>query len=260
MKPITLIEVLDAAHCTAYVESPFEQRGGVLLVGPPETLRTTMIEIALNQHPSALIVSDINMRSLTSIKDDLTSGRYSTIGFSDYQKLYERAGITAANVEGTLRALMEEGFSRSPHDDPTSASTKARAMLVAALVESVYKDRANLWKQTGYLRRWLVCLFYMPAMSKNKLVQSIHDWKKLEFDGIKRISPTTPIPYNITEEESKRLFLMVKGQASQGTPFVLLKKIYCVLKWKYRDQPNRVADIMSDFAPALGKDGAPIAI
>jgi hypothetical protein len=260
MKPVTLIEVIDAAHCTAYVESPFEQRGGLMLIGPPETLRTTMIDIALGQHPSALIVSDINMRSLTGLKDDLTSGRYSTIGFSDYQKLYERAASTAANVEGTLRALMEEGFSKSPHDDPTSASTRARALLVAAMVEATYKNKVQDWKQSGYLRRWLVCLLYMPVMSRNKLTQSVHDWKKLEFDGIKRVSPTTPIPYNISEEESRRLLLMVKEQASQGTPFVLLKKIYCVLKWKYKDQPGKVADIMSDFAPTLGKDGVGIVI
>lgn len=260
MKPVTLIEIIDAAHCTAYVESPFEQRGGIMLVGPPETLRTTVIDLALSQHPSALIVNDINMRSLTSLKDELTSGRYSTIGFLDYQKLYERQGSTSSNVEGTLRALMEEGFSKTPHDDPTSASTRARAFLCAAVVESMFKDKAQSWKQTGYLRRWLICLVFMPALSRNKLIQSVHHWKKLEFDGIKRLSPTTPIPYNITEEESQRLLLMVREQPSQGTPFVLLKKIYSVLKWKYKDEPARVANIMSDFAASLKKDGTGLII
>lgn len=231
-----------------------------MLVGPPETLRTTVIELSLNQHPSALIVNDINMRSLTSLKDELTAGRYSTIGFLDYQKLYERQGTTSANVEGTLRALMEEGFSKTPHDDPTSASTRARAFLVAAVVESLFKNKAQDWKQTGYLRRWLICLMFMPALSRNKLIQAVHDWKKLEFDGIKRISPTTPIPYNITEEESKRLLVMVREQPSQGTPFVLLKKIYSVLKWKYKDSPGKVADIMTDFSSCLKKDGTGLII
>lgn len=260
MKPVTLIEVIDAAHCTAYVESPFPQRSGIMLAGPPETLRTTMIDVALAPHPDALIVSDINMRSLSGLKDDFTSGRYSTIGFRDYQKLYERQGVTAANVEGTLRALMEEGFSKTPHDDPTSAATIARAFLVAAVVESMYKFKYHDWKINGYLRRWLICLLYMPTMSRNKLIQSVHEWKRLEFDGIRRISPTTPIPYNVTEEESGRLLRMIKEQPSQGTPFVLLKKIYSVLKWKYKDQPGKVADIMSDFSPCLKKDGAPIII
>lgn len=252
---MTLIEILDAAHCTAFVDSPFYQRGGIMLVGPPETLRTTMIDIALGQHPSALVVNDLNMKSLTGLKDDFTSGRYSTIGFRDYQKLYERASSTSSNVEGTLRGLMEEGFTQTSHEDPTAAATKARALLIAAVVESMYKLRAPIWKQSGYLRRWMICLLYMPAMSRSKLIQSVHEWKPLEFDGIKRIAPTTPIPYNITEEESKRLQLMVKEQPSQSTPFVLLKKIYCVLKWKYKEDPGKVADIMSDFAPCLKREG-----
>lgn len=128
------------------------------------------------------------------------------------------------------------------------------------MVESIYKLKAGDWKQTGYLRRWMICMLYMPAMSRNKLVQAVHDWKRLEFDGIRRISPTTPIPYSITEEESKRLLSMVKEQPSQGTPFVLLKKIYSVLKWKYKDSPNRIADIMTDFAPCLKKEGVGIVI
>jgi len=255
MRPVTLVEILDAAHLTAFVESPFEQRGGIMLVGPPETLRTTLIEVALSEHPSALILSDINMKTLSGIKDDLTSGRYSTIGFADYQKLYERHDSTSSNVEGTIRSMMEEGFSRTSHDDPTSAATKARALVVAAVVEALHKRKHQEWKQSGYLRRWLRVMLYMPPLSRNKLVQAIHEWKKIEFDGIKRISPTTPIPYNLEEKESSMLLGMVQDQASQGTPYVLLKKIYCVLKWKYKRTPEKVEEIINDFAPSLTREG-----
>jgi hypothetical protein len=258
MKPLTLIEIIDAAHLTAFVDSPFQQRGGLMLIGPPETLRTTCIEIALSQHPSALIMADTNMKTLTSIKDEFCNGRYSSIGFLDYQKIYERGQQTAANVEGTIRMMIEEGYTRTSHDDPSSPSTKARAFVVAAVVESMFREKAGRWRDTGFMRRWLCCLLHMPAMSRNKLIGAIHDWKKLDFDAIYRISPTTPIPYNISIKESEWLFNMVQHQPSQATPFVLLKKIFSVLKWKYKKEPKKAITLLENFAPSLSKNGAPI--
>ena len=260
MRPVTLIEILDAAHLTAFVDAPFKQRGGIMLVGPPETLRTTCIELALEEHPSALVISDLNMNSLTGLKDDFTSGKLSTIGFLDYQKIYERHASTASNIEGTLRQLMEEGFSKTSHDDPTTPATKARTFVVAAVVEQFFKEHHRSWRQSGFLRRWLVCLFTMSNLSRNKLIGSIHDWKRLEFDGIRRISPTTPIPYNLEEKESRFLLNLIKDQSSQATPYVLLKKIYCVLKWKYKKEPERPLEIIRDFAPSLTREGTNIVI
>lgn len=258
MKLITLIEVLDAAHLTAFIDGPFPQRGGIMLIGPPETMRTTAIEIALGQHPGALILSDVNMRTLTSIKDEFSNGRYSSIGFLDYQKLYERGQQTAVNVEGTIRQMIEEGFTRTSHEDPSAPSTKARAFIVAAVVESFYRQKAIGWRDTGFMRRWLCCLLHMPPMSRAKLVDAIHKWEKIDFEGIFRINPTVPIPYNIDTDESEWLMAMVKHQPSQATPFVLIKKIYSVLKWKYKKKPSLATQILDDFAPCLSKHGAPI--
>lgn len=250
-----MIDIIDAAHLTAFVEGPFHQRGGLMLVGPPETLRTTCIETALDEHPSACVVSDINMNTLTALKDDFTSGKYSTIGFLDYQKLYERHASTASNIEGTLRQLMEEGYSKSSHDDPSSPATKARAFVVAAVVERFFATHHRQWRESGFLRRWLVCLFSMPPMSRQKITNSVHDWKKIQFDSITRRMPTTPIPYDLTEAESRMLLKMVKEQPSQATPYVLMKKIYVALKWKYKKEPEKALRIIKDFAPCLSKNG-----
>jgi hypothetical protein len=260
MKPVTLIEMIDAGHLTAYVDSPFKQRSGMMLVGQPETLRTTCIELALEEHPGAVLMSDVNMNSLTALKDDFTSGRYSTIGFLDYQKLYERHSSTASNIEGTLRQLMEEGFTKGSHEDPSMHATRARAFVVAAVVERFFAVHHRAWRESGFLRRWLICLFSMSTVSRNKLVNSVHEWKKLEFDGIRRLTPTTPIPYSLTEDESKMLQRMVREQPSQATPYVLLKKIYVVLKWKYKKDQDRVTEIIKDFAPCLTKDGAQLVL
>lgn len=258
MKPLTLIEIIDAAHLSAFVEGPFLQRGGLMLIGPPETLKTTMIEIALEQHPNAMLMGDTNMKTLTGMKDEFTNGRYSTIGFLDHQKLYERGLNTAVNLEGTIRMLIEEGFTHTSHNDPSSPSTKARALVVSAMVETFFQSKCEHWRNTGFLRRWLTVMLHMPTLSRNKITQAVEDWKKIEFDGIRRISPTCAIPLNLSTEENKWLLRVVKDQASQSTPYVLIKKIYAVLKWKYKKQPKHARNVMEDFAPALSKNGAPI--
>lgn len=231
-----------------------------MLIGPPETMRTTSIELAFREHPSALCLSDVNTISLDGLKDSFTSGRYSSIGFLDYQKLYERHSSTASNVEGTLRQMMEEGYTRSPHDDPTAPSTKARAFVVAAVTEAFYKRHHKAWRDSGFLRRWICSLFFMPTLSRNRMINAIHEWKKIEFDGIRRITPVTPIPYNLTQKESEYLLHVMRDQSSQATPFVLMKKIYVVLKWKYKQEPAKVRKIVEDFAPSLSKDGTQLII
>jgi hypothetical protein len=254
MKPSTLIEVIDAAHLSHYVTGDFIQRGGMMLVGPPETLRTTVIQLALKPHPDALLVSDVNMNSLTGLKEGFTSGRYSTLGFLDYQKIYERHHSTASNVEGTLRQLMEEGFTRNPHEDPTMASTVARSFVVAAVTESFYSRHNKDWRDNGYLRRWLICLLHIDARNKAKITHAIERWKKLEFDGILRRSPVNSISCDLTKQENEYCKFLIREQPSQTTPFALMKKIFTILKWKYKNF-NDVKRILDDFAPCLTNSG-----
>lgn len=254
VKPSTLIEVIDAAHLSSYVAGDFEQRGGMMLVGPPETLRTTMIELALKPHPDALRISDVNMNSLTGLKAGFTSGRYCTLGFLDYQKIYERHHATAANVEGTLRQLMEEGFTRNPHEDPTMAATIARAFCVAAVTESFFSRHNKAWAESGYLRRWLICLVRIEPKNKNKIIGAIENWRKLVFDGITRKVPVNKITCDLSRSENDYCKWLVREQPSQVTPFALIKKIYAVMKWKYKSQ-KEVERILNDFAPSLLNSG-----
>jgi hypothetical protein len=254
MKPSTLIEVIDAAHLSYYVSGDFEQRGGMMLVGPPETLRTTVIQLALKPHPDALRISDVNMNSLLGLKEGFTSGRYSTLGFLDYQKIYERHKSSASNVEGTLRQLMEEGFTRNPHEDPTMASTEARAFVVAAVTEAFYSRHNKEWRDSGYLRRWLICLMHIDSRNKAKITHAIERWKKLEFDGFLRKSPVNSIACDLTAEENAYCKWLVREQPSQATPFALIKKIFTILKWKYKNFRD-VKRILDDFAPCLLNTG-----
>jgi len=65
----------------------------------------------------------------------------------------------------------------------------------------------------------------------------------------------------MSAEESKALRVIIRQQPpGNSTPFVLLKKIHCALKWKYSQtkKPNAYKKILEDVAPAFTKGGAEV--
>src|SRR6476646_6884687 len=136
MKARSLLEVIDAAHLSYYVESPFPSRGGLMLVGPPGVLKSTFIASGLSDYPSALVLSDLNVQQLVRLRDDLSGGRYTSIGFTEFEKLYQRASSTSENIEGHIKALVEEGFTRASFEDQRMATMSARALVVGAMTYS----------------------------------------------------------------------------------------------------------------------------
>lgn len=62
---------------------------------------------------------------------------------------------------------------------------------------------------------------------------------------------------DLTERESLMCESILKTQIGlQGTGYVLMKKIVCVLKWKYKRSPKRFQEIIEDVAPAFSERGA----
>lgn len=248
MKTQTFIEILDAAHLTSFVQSPFEQRGGIMIVGPPGALKTTMCKTALIEHPSALFLSDLNINSLMSLRENLISGRYRTIVFPEYEKLYQRKADTAANVEGTIKQLVEEGFTRASFEEQDAITYTARTLVVGAMTYNFYSKRLSQWKDNGFKRRFIWAGIRLS--NPDRVMHAIRQWRLIELDGIPRRYPSGNIEFNVTEGESRVIEKMIEGQW-EATPYVLMKKILAVLKWKYTKEPNRPMEIMRDFAECI---------
>lgn len=248
MTPQTLIELLDAAHLTSFINSPFPQRGCLMIVGPPGSMKTTFIRVALKEHPSALFLSDLNINSLMSLRESLVSGRYRTIAFPEYEKLYQRKADTAANIEGTIKQLIEEGFTRASFEEQDAITYTARTLVIGAMTYSFYNRMIGKWRESGFKRRilWLGVKLSNP----DKVMEAIRKWELIEIDGIQRRYPTSDIPFDVTEAESKLIEKMLEGQW-EATPYVLLKKIFAVLKWKYKKQPGRAMKIMQELATCI---------
>lgn len=258
MKAQSLLEFLDAAHLTNFIESEFGSRGGIMLIGPPNTLKSTVVEVALNHYPNALILSDLNVQSLARLRDDLAGGRYPTMAFSAFEKLYARHTSTSSNLEGYILALIEEGFSRVSFEDSRMATIKARALVIGATTLSFYTQHYSNWRDTGFLRRflWMVYKVKEPRV----LEQAIHKWALIPFDSIIRKQPINKITNNLTEKESSYLLHITRDQPDRSTGFILLKKIAMILKWKYEgtSDKGKFMKILEDIAPTLSKHGGTI--
>lgn len=225
------MHLLNAAHISKYVQFPgFSQRGGIFLVSPPANFKSTIIEGALEDWPDALTLSDLNVQTLIQLKQEISKGSFSTIGFGEFEKIYERNPATSSNLEGTLRAMVEEGFGNPSFQSPLTGGSKAKILMICGITPDAHGRRFLKWGDSGFLRRFLWVKF---KLKDQKIIgDAIHKGKRLEFGKIEHSIPANRvIPYKMTQNVSNKLRHMVREQPSEETPFVLLKKIYCALEW-----------------------------
>lgn len=261
----TLLEILCAVHLSSYVESPFQDRGGLMVVGPPGVLKSTFLGLLDRNYNDAVSVSDINARSLNDLRDHIASKTIRTLVVPEYSKLHERHVYTAQNVEATLRALVGEGFVSASFEDSRINRLRARCTLVSAMTPKFQTDHFKGWEESGFNRRFLWCLVRLK--DSELLERAVEEWRLVDF-RIAHIPPTPAsdsIPNLTTREERADLRRLVKYQpgGSHAVQTALLSKILAVLKWWYRlrKRPEREALLtVRSFAESLGKEGAELVI
>jgi hypothetical protein len=256
----TLCEILDAAHLSKYVETSFQNRGGLLVIAPPGSLKDMLIEYALEEYPNALVLSDLNINTLMKMRDDLVSNRFATMAFPEFAKLYARDSRTSANIEFTIQQLVDEGFRKPSFADPRMASSKARLFVIGGMVPSFYETHYDGWQKSGFLRRFISCVFSVE--NPEAITNAIKANRRLGVNGIKRKTGYQKgIPLKVSEEEANYIHRLLKEQPDDKTPLMLMMKIFSVLKWKYeKTEHDRPKKIFQDFAPTLRRDGGRLII
>lgn len=253
MRASSLIECLSAIHQSKYVGGDYLQRGGAFLVAQPGHLKSTMIRMAIEEYPDALNLNDINITTLTQLKHSIVDGRYSTLGFGEFEKLYQRNPATAENIEGHIKALVEEGLVNPSFIDQRASGMNARCAVLGGVTPSCFQSRFTKWENNGFARRFLWC--HYTLMNPEAIVDAIGKWKLINFG---KVSVKTPgnkrIPYDITREEDTMIRHSIQSQPSRETPYVIAKKMYCVLKWRHSTRKAR--EIYEDFAVCLQSKGA----
>lgn len=254
-----LVEILCAAHLGNLVEGPFQERGGIMVVGPPGVLKTTFVGVLDGQYQDAVAVSDINVKSLIKLRDAIASGKINTLVLPEFAKLYERADVTALNVEGTLRAMAAEGFTAASFEDSRINRLTARAMVIGALTPPTVEVHFNRWEDSGFNRRflWLLVRLADPMALERAAI----NWQRINFRlAHVPLAPLgTNIPNKTTRRERERLANMVKYQpgGDHAIHIQMMIRICAVLRWWYAEsgQPRNAMETMERFAPAIGKSG-----
>lgn len=256
-----LIEVLCAAHLTYLVATPFPERGGIMLVGAPGVLKSTFLEELDKQYPNVISMSDLNVKSLIRFREQIAAGNIRTLVFPELQKLYERKDETAANLEGTLRALVAEGFQAASFEDQRVNRLRARCLVIGAMTPATQGKRFEAWDESGFNRRFLWSLIRLA--DPGALDRAIEEWQRLDF-RVRHVPQLPPfeqgIPNLTTRDERMRCRTLVKYQPG-GAPTQqaqMLVKILAVLKWWYAEtqQERSAIAVVTSFAESLGREGA----
>lgn len=254
MRVGSLIEFIDAAADTKFVNGPFEERGGIMIVGPPGSFKTTITECALESHPDSIICSDLNVQQWLQIKDDFISKRYTILGFPEFEKLYQRHPATASNLEGIIKALISEGFGTGPNGDPRMPRLKARGLVIGGITNDCFERHYNDWQKNGFLRRFLWLL--VSVRNPDVIVEAIRKWELIDFGRLASRPANKNINVKIGKERSDMIEKMLRTQPGlNGTGYVLMKKITAVLEWRYQKTPGKVDTLLKDISGALGKNG-----
>jgi hypothetical protein len=249
-----------AAHLSSVVESSrFPQRGGIMLVAMPGSLKTTIVKTALEGYPDALILSDVNVQTLNPLRDDIYGGKINTLCFPALEKIYERHSATSSNIEGTLKAMVDEGFREASYENHQMlGKSEARCHITAAIIPALYRLKFQQWQENGFLRRFIWC-FYKLA-DPQVIIRAIHQWRTIEFGNEMVLRPRR-IELNVSDRESQQLELMLRYQHGKEVPLIMLKKILSVLKWRYRNgDESQPMKLMKDFAECLQEKPAHLVV
>jgi hypothetical protein len=224
-----------------------------MLVAPPEHLKTSIIEESLGDFSDALILTDLTTRDMAKVRYELAEKRYTTLALPEFQKIYDRDSRVAANLEGNIRALMEEGFAYIPGGSPDMHPVRAKALVVMGVTTVLYEENFERWKNQGFLRRLLVCRYslHFPGL----LSEAVIKWKKIRFryQNNWKIPVDVSIPHAVTESEALMIMKWCKAQPGRVDPAALLHKILSVLRWKarMRKEKDESFDILKDFSECL---------
>jgi predicted kinase len=258
------VEALAAVHLSSYVQSQFPERGGLMVVGPPGVLKSSLLGVLDRQYGDVLVMSDVNARSLTALRDEVAAGKVRTLVFPEMAKLYDRKSDTAQNIEGVLRALASEGFLSASFEDSRISRFTARATIIGAMTPAFNRRRFEEWNESGFCRRflWSFVRLHDPYVLRDAVIEG----ERLSF-GVPSLPPVPAhglIPDLTTAEERRRLTMLLKYQpgGDNTLQLVLLTKMLAVLRWWYRElgDPRSAYQTIEHFAQSLWRDGAELVI
>lgn len=258
------LSLLAAVHLSSYVDYPHKDRGGMIVVGPPGAIKTTMLKFLDHAYPDALVLSDINVQGLVKIKERVVSNSVRSLVFLEMQKIYERHPQTAFNIEGHLRAFAGEGFTSASFEDQGFAKQTAYATLIGAMTNSLQEKYASHWQESGFARRFLWGLMSLenPRLLDEALING--NLLDISMQEAPRLPLNNIIPDYTDAGERRELLKWIKHQPAPHTAqLATLIKAWAVLKWNARQSrrsEDRAFQQLRAACNAFGPEGVQLVL
>lgn len=252
----SVFKFLAAAHHSHLVNSNAQERGGVFLLSGPGNMKSTIVKNAIGSLSGTLVYSDLTLKQLAVVRNEIAAGSYQTLAFLEVEKLYARNLSVAMNLEGVIKALVEEGFAHFAFEDKRMWVPTARCLVVGSLLQSVYNANFSRWVENGFLRRFILLKYSLSRETREAMNQEGDEGRKLPFPPHRHI-PTGTIQMNVSREESRFLRELL-GSGIGDTPLNLMRKILSVLKHNYAqgDKSQKPLEIMEDLRDCIqGSEG-----
>jgi len=254
-----MLEVICAFHLAGYVGGPVADRGGLMLVGPPGNLKTTLLDVLDEHFSDALSFSNLNTQTLTKIQGQFSNGSMRSLILPDLQACYAGDPRTAARLEQALMQLAGEGHRGASWQDPRFQKFRSRCAVFGAMTNRFYEKYANYWEDTGFQRRFVWS--YYKLENPDMLLDALEQWERADIGGIK--IPDTPasheIPNLLKQEERHEIRRWLKYQPGpHEIQYHLLCCAASALRWHYGRRKFRrdAMATMREFARTLHKEAA----
>jgi len=256
----TMMEAICAIHLSSYVDSPYRDRGGLMIVGPPGVLKTTLLDVLDDNFHNALSISNAYMGTMKKLQPAFYNGQVRSLCFPDIQSIYAGDPRTSSRIEQMMMQLSGEATRTIGGDeDSRHAKFKGFCTMFGAMTDFFYTGHVGRWDTTGFLRRFLWSTYTLR--DPDILMRAIEQWTRAELGY--RVVPQIPmggrIPDTLTQSERKEIWSWLRHQPlPHEIQLQVLCKAVSALKWHYLQVglKRSAMSTMHEFAETLQKDAA----
>lgn len=254
------VEGVLAIHLSSYVESPFKDRGGLMLVAPPGQLKTRFLDILDENFESVRSISNSYMQTMIRMQPAFYSGYIRSLCFPDLQSIYAGDPRTASRIENMMMQLAAEATRTiGGQQDSRFAKFKSRCTIFAAMQETFRAQHETKWDDSGFHRRFLWATYTLK--DPDVLTRAIHHWTLADIGNfrIPKVPGNLIIKNVLAQSHLEEITAWVRHQPE---PHEIQRQILCkavsALHWHYKTSniKKNALFTMKQFAECLQEDAA----
>jgi len=255
-----MVQGICAIHLSSYVQSPYRDRGGLMIVGPAGVLKTTMLDVLDDNYHNALSISNAYMQTMRKMAPAFYNNQIRSLSFPDIQSIYAGDPRTSGRIEQMMMQLSAEATRTIAGDqDSRFSKFKGYCTIFGAMTPEFYQQHIERWEGSGFMRRFLWSTYTLS--DPDVLMRAIERWCRADMGSIRPPALPTSGIIQDTLDTKERIIIRSWLRYQPGPhelQFQVLCKATAALRWWYRKIKLRkdAMDTMASFALTLGHDAA----